>query len=99
MELRCKKRMLLFALAVCIFFAVVFTETLSANALDHDCIGLDCPICLLIKAGHNFLKILKSISFLLFAAFLLFFARVFKRYIGLNAYPLSPVTLKIRFNS
>jgi hypothetical protein len=99
MELCLKRKIPLLVLAACIFFAAAFTEILSADTHDHDCIGPDCSICLIIKAGQNFLKTLKFTGFLLFAAFLTLLAHVFKRYIGLNAYPLSPVTLKVRFNS
>jgi hypothetical protein len=99
MELRLKRKIPLLFLAACIFTAVVFTETLSADSREHTCTGADCPSCILIEAGHNFLKTLKSTAFLLFAVFLLSFARIFKKYTGFNAYPLSPVTLKVRFNS
>jgi hypothetical protein len=99
MEFGLKRKIPFLVLAACIFIAVVFTETLSADNHDHDCIGSNCPICLIIESGHNFLKTLKSISFLLSAAFLLFFTRVFKRYIKPNAYPHSPIALKVRFNS
>ena len=100
MEMGLKRKIPLLVLAACVLFAVVFTEVLSADAHGHDCIGSDCAICLIHEAGRNFLKILKSISFLFFAAFLAFFAHILlKRYAGFNAYPLSPVKLKVRFNS
>ena len=86
-------------MVVFIFFAVVFTETLSAGNDDHDCIGSNCAICLVIEAGHNFLKTLKSIGFLFSAALLMFIAHILKRYTELCNYPLSPVILKVRFNS
>ena len=91
--------MLFLALAMCIAFSVVFAENLAAGNSDHDCRGVDCPVCLVIKAEQNFLKTLKFTGFLLFAAFLTLFAPIFKRYTGLNPDPLSPVTLKVRFNS
>jgi len=99
MELSLKKKIPLIVLAVCIFFAVVFTETISADH-DHDCIGTDCPVCLLIEAGNNFLKTLKITGLLLFTAFLTYFTRVFiNKYVWFNTCHLSPVTLKVRFNS
>jgi len=99
MELRCKRKMLFLVLSVCIVFSVVFTETLSADNHDHDCTGSECPICLIIEAGHNFLKTLKFIGFLFFAALLTFLARIPARNTWINAYNFSPVTLKVRFNS
>jgi len=99
MELCQKKKILLLILAACIFFTIVFTETLSAADHNHDCIGSDCPICLVIEAGHNFLKTLKFTCLLFFAAFLTFSAHILTRNTRLNAFSLSPVTLKVRFNS
>jgi len=99
MELRLKKKIPLLILAVCIFFAVIFAESISADH-DHDCIGTDCPICLLIEAGNNFLKVLKLSGLLLLAAFLVYFTHVFyNKYVWLNACHLSPILLKVRFNS
>ena len=99
MELGLKRKIPLFALATCIFLEVVFAGILSVDTHDHDCIGLDCSTCLVIKAGQNFLKTLKFTGFLLFAALLTLFAHIFKNDIGRNAHILSPVTLKVRFNS
>jgi len=99
MDLCQKKKILLLILAACIFFTLVFTEALSANNHDHDCIGSECPVCPIIEAGHNFIKTLQFIGSLSIAAFLTFFAHISKRYTGLNVYALSPVTLKVRFNS
>ena len=90
--------MLFLALAACMAFSVVFTGNLAAGDLDHDCIGENCPICLAIKAGQNFLKTLKFAGFLLFTVFLTLFAHISKKHI-VNACPLSPITLKVRFNS
>jgi len=99
MELSLKKKIPLMVLAFCIFFAVVFAETISADH-DHDCIGTDCPICLLIEAGNNFLKILKLSCLFLFTAFLSYFTHIFiNKYVRFNTCHLSPVTLKVRFNS
>jgi len=94
-----KRKILFLALAICIAFSVVFTTNFVAVDIDHDCTGESCPYCLLIEAGQNFLKTLKVIGFLLFTAFLTLFAHIFKRYTGLSAFPLSPVILKVRFNS
>jgi len=93
------KRTLLLALAVCVAFSVVFAENLAAVDIDHDCIGPNCPVCLAVKAGQNLLKTLKFAGSLLFAVFLTFFAQISKRHIGLNASPLSPIALKVRFNA
>jgi len=96
MELALKRKIPLLFLAACVFFAVVLSETLSTR--DHDCIGADCTICLLIKAVDNFLKTLKFTGFM-FNVFLLLLACVIKRFTGFNAYRLSPVALKVRFNT
>jgi len=95
----CKSRILFLALALCIIFSVVFTENLSAGSNEHDCTGADCPICLIIEAGQNFLKTLKITGFLFFTALMAFLAHILIGYSGLNAYTLSPIKLKIRINS
>jgi len=99
MELCPKRKILFLAIAVCIAFSVVFAGNLAAGEIDHDCIGENCPYCLIIEAGQNFLKTLKTIGFLLFTAFLTLFVHISKRYTELIAFTLSPVILKVRFNS
>jgi len=99
MELCLKKKIPLLLFAACIFFTVVLTETISATEHDHACIGLNCPICLIIEIGHNLLKTLKFTGFMLFAVLLMFFAHILKRYVWFYVYHFSPVTLKVRFIS
>ncbi|MCL1958437.1 MAG: hypothetical protein FWF68_02420 [Spirochaetes bacterium] len=99
MELYPNRKSLLLIPAVCIAFSVVFTETLTASEHDHDCTGEDCPICLQIKAAKCFLKNLKlALIGLFFAVCLVSSAQIHTN----HAYfipLLSPVALKVRFNS
>jgi len=85
--------------AVCIAFSVVFTENLAASEHDHDCTGEDCPVCLQIEAAKCFLKNLRlALIGLFFSVFLIFPVQVCIN----HAYfirLLSPVALKVRFNS
>jgi len=84
-------------LAVCIFLAVAFTGTLSAGNHDHNCIGSECPVCLVIEAGRYFFNTLMLIVFLSYTALLSFNAFLFILTPHVCAF--SPVTLKVRLNS
>jgi hypothetical protein len=99
MEFCLNKKNLLLIPAACIAFSVVFTETLISAEHDHDCTGEGCPVCLQIEAAKCFLKNLKLAVIGLFFLFCLLFS------VKINIKPayfipsLSPVTLKVRFNS
>jgi len=112
MKLQTKSKNLLLAMAVCIAFSVILTGTLTVSYLDHDCIGgkihpigssantePDCPICQKIESAEIFLKILKLTSIVLFFtncfAFIIQTPNVNTLH---DAYLLSPVALKVRFN-
>jgi len=99
MELCLNKKNLLLIPAACIAFSVVFTETLTAAEHDHDCTGEDCPVCLQIEAAKCFLRNLKlAVIGLFFAVCLEFSVQIHIK----HAYfipLLSPVALKVRFNS
>jgi hypothetical protein len=99
MELCLHKKSMLLIPAACIAFSVVFTETLISAEHDHDCTGEGCPVCLQIEAAKCFLKNLKlAVIGLLFSICLLFSVQVRIKpacFIPL----LSPVALKVRFNS
>jgi len=100
MELYRKRRILLLVLAVCIVFSIVSAETLIASEHDHECTGNCCPVCLQIEIVNCFLKTFNLAGFiLLFAAFLAFFAKVHYIYNEFFYYRLTPVALKVRFNS
>jgi hypothetical protein len=100
MELRFKRKILLLILAACIAFSVVFAETLTTGVHEHDCIGEGCPVCLCIEAAECFLKTLKVTGTGLFlAACSVFPGQFHKNPAGSAVYSLSPVLLKVRFNS
>ena len=97
-----KRTILLPALAFCVVFSIFSAETLNAANLDHDCIGEanDCRICLQIEAANCFLKTFGLAGIVLFfAARLMFPAQTPQKDTGFNFYPLSPIALKVRFNT
>jgi hypothetical protein len=96
MKLLSKRKIILLALALCLVMSVVFAETLISGSHDHDCIGTNCPICLRIEMAKS-LK-LAGIT-LLFITCPAFSALILKIHTGLNDYSISPVMLKIRFNT
>jgi hypothetical protein len=100
---RMKKTFLLLALAVCVVFSVGFAENLAANSLDHDCCKKEekgCLPCLKIETARRFLRILKFAIFaMFFAAHLLFYAQAPEKHAEYNTCFLSPITLKVRFNT
>jgi len=100
MNLCPKIKTLFLILAVCVAVSAVFTENLIAAGYEHDCIGEDCPVCLRIEAAECFLKTLKlaGIGFFLTVCSLLS-VQFYKKYAGTIFCFLSPVTLKVRFNS
>jgi hypothetical protein len=100
MESRFRWKLPLFVLAVCVAFSVVFAETLIVGVNEHDCIGEGCPVCLRIEAAECFLKTLKQAGTGLFlAACSVFPGQFHKKSAGSAACSLSPVLLKVRFNS
>jgi len=95
-----KRKILLLVLAACIVFSVVSAETLIADEHDHICTGHSCHVCLQIEIVKCFLRTLNLAGFIfLFAGFLTFFAKVQYTYNKFFYYMLSPVALKVRFNS
>jgi len=95
-----KRKTLFLVLAVCIAFSVVFTVTQTAAILDHECTEHDCRQCRQIEAAKYFIKIIRlAIIGLFFAVFLTLPNQINKKYTVTAAYILSPVTLKVRFNS
>jgi hypothetical protein len=93
------KKILFLALAVCIAFSVVSAETLASVCLDHHCTGEKCIPCLQIEAAKNFLKILKVLSIVLCFTVLLVIPVLNPQKYTINPYLLTPIALKVRFNS
>ena len=100
-------------MAACIAFSVILTGLLVAGCLDHGhsegkirSIGStantepDCPICQKIERAEIFLNALKLANFVLFFiscfVFIIQSPNAQKKH---NAYFLSPVALKVRFNT
>ncbi|WP_461255116.1 hypothetical protein [Treponema sp. R80B11-R83G3] len=95
-----KRKKLFLVLAVCIAFSVVFTINQTAAILDHNHTEHDCPHCRQIEAAKYFIKIIKlALVGLFFTIFLFFPSQIHKKDAESVAYTLSPVTLKVRFNT
>jgi len=100
MEPHFRVKIPLLILTACIAFSAIFAETLIADDHDHDCIGEGCPVCLCIEAAECFLKTLKLAGIGLFLASCSVFSVQFqKKPAEFTACLLSPVSLKVRFNS
>jgi len=110
MKLQSKRKILLLAIAACIAFSVVFTGTLAACYLDHSHtegkIGSTiktepgCPICQIIERAEIFLNALRLASVILFfISFFMFIVQTSNAHKTYEAYLLSPVALKVRFNT
>jgi len=99
MELCLNRKTMLLIPAACIAFSVVFSETLTAAQHDHDCTGEGCPVCLQIEAAKCFLKNLKQAVIGLFLTFCCVFQVQVYRKLAYLILLLSPVALKVRFNS
>ena len=95
-----KKKILFLVLTICFVFLIAFSETIAAAEIHHDCRGEECSFCLQIKAALFFIKTLKIAGIALLFGFCLMFpnespqkkAESFSFYV-------SPVMLKVRFNS
>jgi len=95
MELCPKLKPLFLIPAVCI----AFSEDLNAAEHDHDCIGEGCPVCFQIEAAKCFLKNLRLALIGLFLTVCLALSVQINRKIVYFIPFLSPVALKVRFNS
>jgi len=96
MKLLSKRKIILLVLALCLVISIIFAETLTTDSHDHDCTGMNCLICLRIELAKS-LK-LASIT-LLFITCPVFSALIPGICTGLYNYPISPVMLKVRFNT
>ena len=100
MELGRKWKIIFLSFAALIALSLVFTEALTAAEHDHDCIGEGCPVCLLLEAAECFLNTFRLAAIGLFlAAYSVFPSRIRKDYVEFIPCSLSPVSLKVRFNS
>jgi len=103
MNLQHERNILFLAMTVCIAVSVILTGALTADCLDHDCqtcTAPECPICQRIEMAEIFIKALKLASIaLFFTCCFVLFAQIVITHNFYNAYLLSPVALKVRFNS
>jgi len=100
MKARFTGKIFILFLTICMVFLVLSAETLIAGEHDHDCTGENCPVCACIEAVLCFLKTFRLTGFaVLFAAFYAFFARTPRVYNEFFCNILSPIGLKVRFNS
>jgi len=97
------KKVLLLALAACVVFSIFLTVIVTAQSLNHACCKTEesgCLPCLQIEAANNFFRTLKLlIFFALFAAHQMSRTQAPRKYPESNSFFLSPVALKVRFNS
>ena len=96
MKLQSKRKIIFLTLALCLVISVIFSEALVSGSHDHDCIGTNCPICLQIEMARG-LKLAGIVLF--FISCPVFSAVIPKIYTGLYDYSISPVILKVRFNT
>jgi hypothetical protein len=98
-----ERKILLCAMTVCIVVSVILAGALTADHFDHHCQTCkvpDCPICQRIEMAEIFIKILKLVSIVLFlTGCFVFFVQIADAHTTHASYLLSPVALKVRFNS
>jgi len=100
MKIRFAGKIFFLFLMICMVFLVISAETLIAGEYVHDCTGESCPVCAHIEAVQCFLKTFKLAGVaVFFAAFHAFFAQSPRVYNEFPCYILSPIGLKVRFNS
>jgi hypothetical protein len=94
---RFTKKVFFLFLMICVVFLVISAETLIAN--EHDCAGEGCPVCAYIEAVQCFLKTFRLAAIgMLWAIYSVFRVPIHKKYADCILF-LSPISLKIRFNS
>ena len=97
-----KRKKLLFIMAICIVFTVVFADTLNADnhyhvCHDNDHIELECPICLKIEISRNSIRHTNTAS--VFIGCSLFSSLLLKSNMEFYTNLQSPITQKVRLNS
>jgi len=97
----CSRSTILFLILItCVVFSILSAETSIAGEHDHDCTGEGCPVCAHIEAVQCFLKTFKlAVVFAFFAVCYAFFFRTLRMYNHFSCYVLTPIGLKVRFNS
>jgi hypothetical protein len=96
MKLLSKRKFMLLALVLCLVISVVFAEALISDSHDHDCTGTNCLICLRIELAKSLKLAGIALFFIICPAF---YALVSKIRTGPNDYSISPILLKVRFNT
>jgi hypothetical protein len=100
MELCSKRKIPLLILSFCIVFSVVFAVVLASGCHEHDCTGEDCPVFLFFVAAQSFLKTLKLAGTGIIPTLCPFsYISVVLKNNVYSPFNLSPVMLKVRFNS
>ena len=98
----------LLVLSFCIIFPVFFTETLVIVEIEHSCCSVvdeveetqNCIPCERIAATLNLLRNLReTVNFSSSSMFILSLSNLPEKYSDLNLYCLTPVELKVRFNT
>jgi len=97
MGIRPKTSVLFLVLLICVFSVMVFGETIVSYHADHECTKKDanCSVCIKINVLKNFL-IAVCVGFCIVV---LSSCRKKLWFLTFNKYQLSPVALKVRFNS
>jgi len=95
-----KRKILLFTLLIWVLFLLVSAEILLFTSFDHECIGINCPICMQATIIKKFLQslLLASIAFFLVNP-LTYSAKINSYFSEPHFIYLTPVILKTRFNS
>jgi hypothetical protein len=100
MKLSRKRKILILVLAICIVFSVVSAETLISVGHDHECTGHSCHVCLQIEIVKCFLRTLNLAGIIFFfTAFHSFFTGTLRIINVIYFNILTPIALKVRFNS
>ena len=95
-----KTKVLLLLLVLCVSFMVVFDDLLISAVIEHECIGVNCPICIKITVLKSLQKTIKvaSVSFTL-AALLIYFSNNKSKYFEFSFIKFTPIPLKVRINA
>ena len=95
-------RLLFFVILLFIALSIVLIVPLTAGIVDDNCIGEKngCPVCQRIKTAKSFIRTIKTAGvFLLCAVSLVLYARMKEKNHIFCLSPISPVILKVRFNT
>jgi hypothetical protein len=95
-----QKRLIPLVLTASLLFAALSAEIFIFTHFDHDCCGLDCPVCLQIQTAQN---ILKELGLAFAAIFLIGFAfkptLAAKRIHYYCGFPATPIFLNVKSNT